>query len=96
MKKFQFPSNGKVYLDFQTYALTDGKDSVSIPFKREGVSGPRLAVQQSFETHYVSIPFKREGVSGLEMGNAVSEQVKFQFPSNGKVYLDASRHITQS
>ena len=36
---FQFPSNGKVYLDWITRYFRETLDDVSIPFKREGVSG---------------------------------------------------------
>ena len=40
-------------------------------------------------TTEVSIPFKREGASGPgQRIDAQLQQLKFQFPSNGKVHLD--------
>ena len=39
--KFQFPSNGKVYLDKVDAHIVTIAEKVSIPFKREGVSGLR-------------------------------------------------------
>ena len=59
---------------------------VSIPFKREG-----LSELTGFSTDRVlvcvSIPFKREGLSELTLPeNWMPVSLKFQFPSNGKVF----------
>ena len=90
MVKFQFPSNGKVYLDVGSNGQNDGTNYVSIPFKREGVSGHEI-IDSLNDPELVSIPFKREGVSGLVIGAVVRyRKGKFQFPSNGKVYLDST------
>ena len=63
---------------------------VSIPFKREGVSKESCLLRH-VEIVAVSIPFKREGVSKVVSTNSnYSERIKFQFPSNGKVYPKAN------
>ena len=75
-----------------TFTVSRGSTSVplvSIPFKREGVSGPGHRAKTIKTPFKVSIPFKREGVSGPETAQTQeAAQETFQFPSNGKVYLD--------
>ena len=87
-------------------------NTVSIPFKREGVLQDGGTSIIAGEDATVSIPFKREGVlqvwrygsrgqwfhwsfNSLQTGRCIAslaittsaiEIVKFQFPSNGKVY----------
>ena len=82
---FQFPSNGKVDTKFSRCghaflgvtcfnSLQTGRciQSDSIVFHR---------------LHYhVSIPFKREGVYKEAEARKATEGIRFQFPSNGKVY----------
>ena len=89
--RFQFPSNGKAYLNF----IVDLRERnrmlcVSIPFKRESVSEQvqrGLGGQSCWEL--VSIPFKRESVSEhTPNGDFARGQRRFQFPSNGKAYLN--------
>ena len=112
---FQFPSNGKVFLNLNDSLaeVETARKNVSIPFKREGLSEPKPE-KKSVGRNSVSIPFKREGLSeliypaGVGMDTLVSipfkreglsepdfgfepETValfKFQFPSNGKVFLN--------
>ena len=61
---------------------------VSIPFKRESVS--QVNILRTYGHDFsVSIPFKRESVSQvteMERGGIASQEVVFQFPSNGKAY----------
>ena len=60
---FQFPSNGKAYLNTKEgQAWIAALEKVSIPFKRESVS--ELFIMQNItKKGHVSIPFKRESVS---------------------------------
>ena len=116
LSKFQFPSNGKAYLNRMNGETAEKASIVSIPFKRESISERRLEhlwrfTERSFNslqtgkhiwtrnhmTHAiqverVSIPFKRESISEpkklAEIVNTLS--AKFQFPSNGKAYLNPS------
>ena len=65
--------------------------SVSIPFKREGISKESRYERSFSDTVTVSIPFKREGISKAN-GNGNKTEItprKFQFPSNGKAYPKA-------
>ena len=116
-KKFQFPSNGKAYLNLSEPSRGVTVTPVSIPFKRESVSerpqkptrpwdervcfnslqtGKRIWTRWLFRNlqtwQKVSIPFKRESVS--EQNNCPSCYSsfwqQFQFPSNGKAYLNTS------
>ena len=82
---FKRESLSKVAENFATLSNLYG---VSIPFKRESLS----KVTKDGGTYYrpydwVSIPFKRESLSKApeEMGYP-NDQIKFQFPSNGKAY----------
>ena len=77
-----------MYLDSGLGEIKGGKVIVSIPFKREGVSG-QIRKPFSELKDDVSIPFKREGVSGRWHHSQYWNRKMFQFPSNGKVYLDA-------
>ena len=85
-RRFQFPSNGKVYPKAHRTFQTDPMSIVSIPFKREGVSKDGDDKQTGFGTDTVSIPFKREGVSKGGSVHRFGWVELFQFPSNGKVY----------
>ena len=38
----------------------------------------------------VSIPFKREGLSEQQTQESIDAILKFQFPSNGKVFLNSN------
>ena len=61
--KFQFPSNGKVFLNANDkFVAKAGASIVSIPFKREGLSEPQ-SDNAARDCIIVSIPFKREGLS---------------------------------
>ena len=120
-EKFQFPSNGKAYLNiFMCHvlepllnksfnSLQTGKriwtvisepteatlaTRVSIPFKRESVSERSLSPPRRSRRSSVSIPFKRESVSEQEDPPYMAElwARRFQFPSNGKAYLNIWRH----
>ena len=87
--EFQFPSNGKVYLNkFEAVPTNFPTDRVSIPFKREGVSEP-VMILTTILWIIVSIPFKREGVSELTGKDLGWRSWEFRFPSNGKVYLNS-------
>ncbi len=88
---FQFPSNGKAYLNLHQFG--DGRSPhrrVSIPFKRESVSEHEsLQEGGDYDCPTVSIPFKRESVSEPYIGpREPACMAKFQFPSNGKAYLN--------
>ena len=64
---FQFPSNGKVFLNiWREWGKTQAHPSVSIPFKREGLSERFLLFLMADTTYHN----------------------RFQFPSNGKVFLN--------
>ena len=66
--------------------------SVSIPFKRERVSQCCGLIVSAVSSSSVSIPFKRERVSQLRQ--EISKDTRFlmfQFPSNGKGYLNLNR-----
>ena len=66
---------------------------VSIPSQREGVSGPTYGLMIPYYS-LVSIPSQREGVSGLDDTNSDTQSVfVFQFPHNGKVYLDSWNRV---
>ena len=62
-KKFQFPSNGKVYPKGEGEVWVEKFYNVSIPFKRESISKvaqSRAGIRGGMK---VSIPFKRESIS---------------------------------
>ena len=83
---FQFPSNGKVYCKSKK-GVTQMTTQVSIPFKRESVLQDVFAATHNVVWKgCVSIPFKRESVlqAFRRLTNHIT--VRFQFPSNGKVY----------
>ena len=63
--KFQFPSNGKDFPNGIGIIDMSAIGTVSIPFKREGLSEQVLFYLQR-NSFLVSIPFKREGLSELE------------------------------
>ena len=85
--RFQFPSNGKVYPKLIVNYTKNMLLKVSIPFKRESISKGDASLWLTGGEWYVSIPFKRESISKAKKGKEMTEQsVKFQFPSNGKVY----------
>ena len=89
--KFQFPSNGKVFPNSGGSYDTTTEVLVSIPFKREGVSELNKC-RGDISSRYlmVSIPFKREGVSEQMNYEEIFRRNLFQFPSNGKVFPNAS------
>ena len=64
-----------------------GLTEVSIPFKRERVSQFGLC-KCSARLKHVSIPFKRERVSQSMTTDVAQFKKAFQFPSNGKGYLN--------
>ena len=67
------------------------KVGVSIPFKRESVSERNLKERQLLRSWSVSIPFKRESVSEPGAVWVIKSIIpEFQFPSNGKAYLNFS------
>ena len=90
-KGFQFPSNGKAYLNMgsgqQLVAVVP--KNVSIPFKRESVSEP-LAIAIAL--------VGCGGFNSLQTGKRIwtlkdekfkeADSSRFQFPSNGKAYLN--------
>ncbi len=59
---------------------------VSIPFKREGLSELLKHISEMSRPPTVSIPFKREGLSEHRIQKLAAILIKFQFPSNGKVF----------
>ena len=62
---FQFPSNGKVLLEYSDRIRELAKQIVSIPFKRESPFGVTQS-NPKITWIYVSIPFKRESPFGGE------------------------------
>ena len=61
---FQFPSNGKDFPNLgSSYILNSFVITVSIPFKREGLSEQKETHMSTYQVSRVSIPFKREGLS---------------------------------
>ena len=63
---------------------------VSIPFKRESIS-ERSNSRCRTSSGNVSIPFKRESISERSIaGKFHKNSVVFQFPSNGKAYLNVT------
>ena len=70
------------------------------PNKNQPTSFNSLQTGRSFRTRWaikaggvvkkVSIPFKREGLSELLSLSVESDWTRFQFPSNGKVFPNAS------
>ena len=64
--------------------------SVSIPFKRESISEQKGDKNEKHHYERVSIPFKRESISELCWRTTKERRHagKFQFPSNGKAYLN--------
>ena len=61
---------------------------VSIPFKRESVSERKMQTLGDLLRSEVSIPFKRESVSEPKKLPLYKINPEFQFPSNGKAYLN--------
>ena len=89
-KTFRFPSNGKAYINFQLFKSVDPREVVSIPFKRESIYQLRSTASTQ-ATPRVSIPFKRESI--YQPGSPSLKTVDcstFQFPSNGKAYINTS------
>ena len=72
----------------------DGEVIVSIPFKRESISELTMIIHSAFLDALVSIPFKRESISEHTYGDSTITEYQFQFPSNGKAYLNfPSSHV---
>ena len=89
---FQFPSNGKAYLNTTAVmAADDNEIEVSIPFKRESISELSQVTILQHKDLLVSIPFKRESISELLSFTLMLKKngIMFQFPSNGKAYLNS-------
>ena len=78
---FQFPSNGKVYLNLDVRTRVGGRVCVSIPFKRESISERGKSKVNLASTCQVSIPFKRESISepSSRTGDPPSGQVSIPF-----------------
>ena len=90
---FQFPSNGKAYLNSPFGANPGQKVSVfQFPSNGKAYLNKTCLGKQVKPWEGVSIPFKRESVS--EPAEALREkrarEDTFQFPSNGKAYLNAA------
>ena len=95
-----FSPKKKVSIPFKRESVSEPRDTgryvfdilhVSIPFKRESVSEHTIVVGGILIVLgvLVSIPFKRESVSERCLQSSHKYQrVKFQFPSNGKAYLN--------
>ncbi len=119
---FQFPSNGKVFPNWEDMRPLKRGRTVSIPFKREGLSEQELQEEYEVKVSFVSIPFKREGLSeprmvlirlgacsgfnSLQTGRSfrtniihlsmLHEYQGFQFPSNGKVFPNTNFRLTSA
>ena len=61
---------------------------VSIPFKRESISELHRINRIGLCHARVSIPFKRESISEQRLISEMPAGDTFQFPSNGKAYLN--------
>ena len=86
LKKFQFPSNGKIYpKGINTFSYTT-KGKFQFPSNGKVYPKPVTCFFTATGGSLVSIPFKRESLSKaikFEDGTIIN---LFQFPSNGKVY----------
>ena len=88
---FQFPSNGKAYLNFELRKRRRTLKLVSIPFKRESVSEPGLTTLTVLMRHlsFNSLQTgKRIWTLIRRFGSILIHLYVFQFPSNGKAYLN--------
>ena len=87
--EFQFPSNGKAYLNDSDDPYTRQDACVSIPFKRESVS--ELTAYANWHRHGVSFNSLQTGkrIWTNSQADRQPQHFVFQFPSNGKAYLNA-------
>ena len=88
---FQFPSNGKAYLNMVRGQKTrDWVHDFNSLQTGKRIWTDAIAVVGEISNDFVSIPFKRESVSERSHGVAKYTRggSKFQFPSNGKAYLN--------
>ena len=93
---FQFPSTGKAYLNCVGKCVI-GCASRAFQFPSTGKAylNQRSCSVETTE-NLVSIPFNRESISELAKKTPPLSALKgvlFQFPSNGKAYLNESLHI---
>ena len=67
------------------------QDVVSIPFKRESIYQHRKKRRVTELGQIVSIPFKRESIYQRQLdASAYARFFLFQFPSNGKAYINTT------
>ena len=92
LQKVSIPFKREGVSERNTKKTTLKNLKVSIPFKREGVSELSFHTTCNCFRIFVSIPFKREGVSEQNpTQNYPGDGLKFQFPSNGKVFPNTQR-----
>ena len=85
---FQFPSNGKAYPKVQGRRKVSSEDKFQFPSNGKTYPKALNLFEKINPEPRVSIPFKRESLSKecTEPPTSLSEQLGFQFPSNGKAY----------
>ena len=98
--RFQFPSNGKDFPNEQDSIVHSTENvTVSIPFKREGLSElTRMRYNNDFDYYVVSIPFKREGLSELKIRDVmyICNKVSIPFKREGLSELRAFNRAIKS
>ena len=91
--EFQFPSNGKTYINLMTSdAVCSFSDSFQFPSNGKTYINLQVAEMHTRRLK-VSIPFKRENIyqhKYLSLLVEVPCPGWFQFPSNGKAYINRS------
>ena len=96
VRKFPFPSNGKVLSDRRKrWNGNDCSYRVSIPFQRESPFG--LYTERFMRAKCIVFQFPSNGkvYSKCQLSrNAANWETLFQFPSNGKVYSKPVGGIT--
>ena len=86
---FQFPSNGKVYSEKSVKVETQQRKGGSFNSLQTGKCIQSADPAAREKMGKVSIPFKRESVfRALASGVPYIRYLRFQFPSNGKVYSE--------
>ena len=86
--QFQFPSNGKAYLNSGKVSLERREISFNSLQTGKRIWTKKACLVEIVKT-MVSIPFKRESVSEPGKSGFLAQTIEFQFPSNGKAYLNA-------
>ena len=94
LEKFQFPSNGKAYLNIKGRLPLIVKLQSFNSLQTGKRIWTEIFIMKKNKRALVSIPFKRESVSELLYISSWSKKDKtFQFPSNGKAYLNSNRIV---